>query len=102
MGDRYLADELPDVGREFMFDRLADAAIESAFDALSRCTGRHKNVLVKELFDQLGFTRVSESQQRKCDTCGVYRQTILQPPPTSATPSALSEAAADQKPKRPR
>jgi FkbH-like protein len=49
---------------KFMFDRLADAAVEAG---IRRITGVYrptqKNVLVRELFDQLGFTRVSESPE---------------------------------------
>jgi FkbH-like protein len=47
---------------KFMFDRVADAAIASG---IHRVTGVYrptqKNVIVKELFDQLGFTQVSQS-----------------------------------------
>jgi FkbH-like protein len=49
---------------KFMFDRLADAAIESGIRSLVGVyRPTQKNVLVKELFDQLGFTRVSESAE---------------------------------------
>jgi FkbH-like protein len=49
---------------KFMFDRLADAAVEAG---IRRIAGVYrptqKNVLVKELFDQLGFARVNESAE---------------------------------------
>ena len=49
---------------KFMFDRLADAAIEAG---IRRVVGVYrptqKNVLVKELFDQMGFTRIGESAE---------------------------------------